>query len=337
LFCVGFDSRSVQTLKRSAKKGYPWAHQQLGDVYQIGLRVRRSFDEAFGLFAMAAKNGHPGALERIGRYYLYGRSNCTTVDLPKARHYFEAALAVVPGLDNCRDGLLEIAQKYQRVNTDESHAEAKSILLAITKDPPGDPSAFDLSDALYRLGKAHSRDENHDDAYKAFIDSVTCDGATQPAQNFAPSAMLCADKLGLPAQTRFWFGKIQLSEIIDHDLRRHVAVLYFHLGPIFREMRDTCGGCGAEFDGKERKYCRECRTFCYCSRGCQKLHWNRKDDGHREDCLGLKKLKKQLQELEGGIAGGADAAADDAVKLEGRDEELIDNIKGVIEGRAQAN
>ena len=115
----------------------------------------------------------------------------------------------------------------------------------------------------------------------------------------------CADKLGLPAQARFWLNKVQLSEIIDPGLRRSAAVEYFRLGPIFRTMRDSCGGCGAEFDGMERKYCRECRTFCYCSRACQKLHWNRKDDGHREDCLGLKDLKKQLLEVEGEVGAQA--------------------------------
>jgi hypothetical protein len=285
------------------KKGYPWAYHQLGDVYKCGVetvcyRVRRSLTQAFGLFEMAAKSGHPGALETLGMFYLYVKIN-GTVDLPKARHYYEKAMSIIPTFssDRGRDGLLDIAKEYQLVNTDESNAEAKSILLAITKDPPVDPDAFDFSDALFCVGKAHSRDENHVEAYRAYISSLTCVGATQPTQTVVPSAMVSADKLGLPAQARFWFGKVQLSDIIDRDLRRSVAVFYFHLGPIFRKMRDSCGGCGAEFDGKERKYCRECRTFCYCSRGCQKLHWNRKEDGHREDCLGLKELKKQLLEV----------------------------------------
>ena len=84
----------------------------------------------------------------------------------------------------------------------------------------------------------------------------------------------------------------------DNDFRRNVAKEYFRLGANFRDVRDSCGGCGAEFDGKDRKYCRECRTFCYCSRDCQKLHWNCKKNGHREDCLGLKELKKQMMEVE---------------------------------------
>ena len=49
------------------------------------------------------------------------------------------------------------------------------------------------------------------------------------------------------------------------------------------------------FEGKDRKFCRSCKTFCYCSRECQKMHWNRKKDGHREDCKGAMELKQKLK------------------------------------------
>ena len=48
-----------------------------------------------------------------------------------------------------------------------------------------------------------------------------------------------------------------------------------------REMRNSCGGCGAALDVDRRKYCRCCRTYCYCNEDCQKRHW---EDGHREEC-----------------------------------------------------
>ena len=51
-----------------------------------------------------------------------------------------------------------------------------------------------------------------------------------------------------------------------------------------REISDSCGGCGAALEGDTRQYCRGCKTFCYCSRECQKQHWNRTDGGHRAEC-----------------------------------------------------
>ena len=51
-----------------------------------------------------------------------------------------------------------------------------------------------------------------------------------------------------------------------------------------REIRNACGGCGVSLEGERRQYCRGCRAYCYCSRECQKLHWSRADNGHREEC-----------------------------------------------------
>jgi len=101
------------------------------------------------------------------------------------------------------------------------------------------------------------------------------------------------------AQLRFWARlakKRSISGNVDLCDRREMIE---ELVRIFRELRllrDTCGGCGAAFEGKDRKFCRGCRTYCYCSHGCQKLHWNRKEGGHREDCKAATELKRKLRE-----------------------------------------
>ena len=97
------------------------------------------------------------------------------------------------------------------------------------------------------------------------------------------------------AQSSFWFGRIKLS-MIPTKRRRGVTEAYLLQRAFLRKLRDTCGACGAQFEGKERKFCGGCRTFCYCSRDCQKMHWNRKENGYREDCLGLTDLKMKLKE-----------------------------------------
>ena len=53
----------------------------------------------------------------------------------------------------------------------------------------------------------------------------------------------------------------------------------------------TCGGCGAVLSGKPRKICKGCLTQTYCDRSCQKIHWNKKEASHREECEQLRSQK----------------------------------------------
>lgn len=64
-----------------------------------------------------------------------------------------------------------------------------------------------------------------------------------------------------------------------------------------RDIRDSCGGCGNPLQGETRKYCAGCRVYCYCSRDCQKHHWNRSQDGHRKECKNAGECVIMLQAL----------------------------------------
>ena len=106
---------------------------------------------------------------------------------------------------------------------------------------------------------------------------------------------ICAQEVGNVAQAAYWMRGIKISNI-DIDHRREAIERLINFRQDYRALRDICGGCGIEFEGKERKFCRGCRAYCYCSRDCQKMHWNRNNDGHREDCKGLTELKQKVKE-----------------------------------------
>jgi hypothetical protein len=53
-------------------------------------------------------------------------------------------------------------------------------------------------------------------------------------------------------------------------------------------VKQWCAGCGDDLATKsEAKRCNGCKIAKYCSRACQKLHWNDQEHGHKELCRGV--------------------------------------------------
>lgn len=155
--CGTKSEKGLKVAKKHSRKGCPCAQYVLASLYDAGHLVRRSPSEAFRMFEMAAKSGHPGAMEKMGKIFLDGTNNITA-DLSKARHYFEKVLAVDGWYhDRNRAGLLRVAEEYLELESDEATSTAKSILLSIAGGPAEDPSAFKHSDALSLFARAYPR------------------------------------------------------------------------------------------------------------------------------------------------------------------------------------
>ena len=284
----GTGTRAVTVLKKHAKKGAPWAQNMLGSDYRSGEDVRQSHEDANRWQGKAAKSGHPGATYNIGISFLFGHGRC--VDLSKATQFLRLALSRGETQTKCYSALILAVEQYVLMGTSEATEEARSILLPLLEKPN-----TCTANAYALLGKSYHADRDYSTAYKQYVLSTLFSGKEEVV---SIEAMLCKKDLAHHAQGRFWVGKVTISKLrfISEEIRKFAITSVLSYQHKLRQLRDTCGGCGAEFEGKDRKFCRECRTYCYCSRECQKMHWNRKDNGHREDCLGLKDLKQKLKE-----------------------------------------
>ena len=283
-------------LRKKARKGHAWAQIQLGSFYLEGDRVSKSMVEALHWLQAASNQGHPVANHYLAMTALAG-INGEAVDLARAHRLLEEAMdsplmTVRRGfLKKCQNALVDVADKYMQLETKEGYEKAKAILLPIAETGHGNAQGL--------LGEAFFNEDDYLTALKFF--SLA---ATDPNTNLEPTrpaygAMYCCDELKLFSQAKFWARATKESlsnpNLPDKARLAHVQLLV-DLQRRLRKMRDTCGGCGAEFEGKERKFCRGCHAYCYCSRECQKMHWDRKEGGHREDCKGAMELNQKMKE-----------------------------------------
>ena len=83
---------------------------------------------------------------------------------------------------------------------------------------------------------------------------------------------------------RVWRHVLTTTDILDTDLPAVTKSLKVSHEALSL-LRGQCATCNAKLDISNRKLCKGCRACCYCSRACQKMHWNRKDGlGHAEEC-----------------------------------------------------
>ena len=309
----------IGMMKKNAKKDLPWSQYQLGRVLcqsQLsGRPLTGATRDATKLLRKAARKNHPAALFALGLCWRDGHG-CNQ-NLEEAKRCVEESMSLDYDCRLATEGkqlLVSIAKEYKSKKSPEALESAKEILESVARENI-DTSfttsfAKDVLYARYQMGNLAANQEGNyktalewfSSAYFAHVELEFEDGKRcTPAY----SAMLCCQRLNLAACAKFWMAsaKIMSSALNINDRMERVQEMVA-LSRTLRSIRDTCSGCGAMFEGEERKFCRGCRAVCYCSRDCQKMHWNRKNDGHREDCKAATELKRKLKEARKKAATG---------------------------------
>ena len=273
-------------VQSEAASGKAWAQMSVGiDNAKNGMH-----DEALRWYVQAAMKGHYDAFLALSLVYREGRG--VSQDLKLCEIYARKARALNPrcGLSS-NWSLLEIAKAYISGGFENT---ACSILLSIAKDSD-ENSLADRSLCLGVAGRLWNA-EQYNPSAEMYVRSF-CYGHIESAHS-ASYMFSCGEKLAL---SKLWL-----------DVSLHSKLLYSYVEVIttgakrtwqdtrsqrdaarskLRQMRDSCGGCGAALSGETRKYCRCCRTYCYCTEGCQKKHW---DGGHREEC---KEVEEHMRKI----------------------------------------
>ena len=254
-------------------------------------------------YEKAAKNNHPDALALMGLLHMYGQMGFV-LDLEKGRRCIELAKdADSVSFSMHMKTLSNLAEIYLAGVEDDKIDRALSILLPLVVecDLKGLPLPMIVR---FMLGYTRYLEGDFLDSLRWYTScALERDFSLQEKETLIHVAvfnsMSCCGQLQFPAQNKVWGGAVKkelMSPYVSYTYRSERVAALVQAQRLWRSMRDTCGGCGVAFEGKERKFCRGCKTFCYCSRECQKMHWNRKKNGHREDCKGAMELKRKLKE-----------------------------------------
>ena len=271
--------------KKQAKMGAVWAQSILG----IMLHQNGSLVDGLRWVEKAAKGGHPAACFVLGREFMGGQSGLS-LSYGRAREYLERAMALDDSsFLRCRNSLLGLAELH--FNKGEIDA-SNSILLPLANSGFS-PAQARIAFWVYQGEKVPL------EAYPLFKSAVLGADNLTHISEAAYWAMICSGDLGRFAISKLLLPMASKCIFIENmsveEKKTRLAVLV-EMKKKLCTFRKECATCGTALDRSNRKLCKGCRNHCYCSRECQKVHWNRKKDGHRDECKEAQELKVQIRD-----------------------------------------
>lgn len=279
-------------LKKQAKRGHPWAQQAMGRRYFNGKHVTQSHYDAVRWCRKAAAGGHPDAMLSLSVAARLGEG-CTR-DLVEAKSWAEKALGLVSACTSAaskrikaeaHDELTLVAMEYSYHHEDDAMALSAVSNIMTVKWP----------ETQSRLGSIHINAGKFSEALSWFAQcGLQQDYCAKDRCYVSQGALDCCFKLNRLAEAKFWM--CLASRLADgQELVQSNCVS--GVQKQLRILRKTCKVCSAPLSTETRKLCKGCKTHCYCSTACQKEHWDRSEDGHREECKRVMKLKEKLAKL----------------------------------------
>ena len=268
-------------VRRLAKR-VPWAALIMGtSKYDSGEYVAGSSYDAVRHLRRAASAGSPEALFHLGRHLADG-AGCIQ-SIPDALVCLERCLIIDPvGYMDCvMDVMLRLAAKAIQ---DQSFDLAEDILEKLSTKGHG----F----GQYLLGSLYD-------------DPLIPQGSEMEGKYWQLLSVLNGNNCTfLVAREFFWQDKLPQARLFlkldkgpSDNSEDCIREDYEDLRDRLRGIKEYCSWCGLPLPTKrDRMTCRQCRAVCYCSRSCQKFHWNCRslEDSHRNDCKDVAMIKADI-------------------------------------------
>ena len=271
----GVPLSTTKPSKSRAKQGHPWAQ------FALARQLRHeSPQEACRWYLKAAKEGgHPFAFAELAELHRCSQRFAKVMEflgealeallLSEFMFDFGTAhyIAKVVGGGSLEDDVKFVQHNLLVPLANKGLCGAQHQLSMLTL-------LFFKGDPSFALGMAR----------KAAVQA----GAPQLSPGAYPPALLAAmscSELDRTVECLFW-EKVAVADGY-RDAKTNEQALHSELC----ELRKSCSTCGISLNSSNRKLCKGCRISCYCSRDCQKMHWNRSDDGHRDECKAIMKVK----------------------------------------------
>ena len=318
-FCgqVSGDSGRHLMLSRQSERGRPWAQYATGlaKLWIYEEESRNDATDAMLSLEAAASQGSPDAMMFLSEMLSVG--GMVPIDLEKALGLALQALEIEPLLLFDRACAVACAAAMSNVIADPSRLrvnEGIGILTLFLKGGSADANrafavmffAIGSPTAAFRfLERALMCDIANDQR-----DEYVCDTATFVMKSYIYEGCI-------PMLQFFYTPLSKLNEmgwVVDDETEPLDELLLAVRDELIR-ARHSCASCGIGLDASNRKMCKNCRASCYCSRQCQKTHWNRLDGhSHKYHCALVSKGRSHALTEKDAIKGREDLNVSETIE-----------------------
>ena len=275
-----------------AEEGYPWAQNALarlrymatGDAKEETSEEIISISDMLTLFESAAGQGCHEALAALSDIYTF-EENIVPCDESKALGLILSAYALEPRLmfDVACGIVCELA--YRLVNDNPAYVDEAIKMIGVFLSGASGHALYLLANMLVLAGET-----GFTVCIKRALICYVFEGNVERFEQLGADTMGIYSSRGDAPLLKFYYSLLRKTDNFD------IGDGYFSAArKTLVDCRRLCAECGVNLSTATRKMCSNCKAVCYCSRSCQKIHWNRTKcsdtSAHRNDCLEVSRLR----------------------------------------------